>query len=355
MNNNFFPVKTSDGSIGLYNTEVDDIYHSSAGAYTESINKFIMPSGILDYVKENNQVRILDICYGLGYNSKTAAQEILKINPSCKIYIDCLEIDEKVLALSTLISHVNVNINVQKIFNKKLIKNKKIKSLITTLTEESSINEFVDESLIMFTKLYPKPPLKYSRASKTKGFLHNIYYRTHSNRTISSIQRMQNKYHVVVNFFIQDAREAVKKLNGTYNFIFHDGFTPSKLPTLWSMEFLGKLYELLDENGNMTTYTKSVAVRNGLREAGFSSGNIVRNNRSIGTIAYKNKNLVENSFSELEFDILETKAGIPYRDNNLCNTAKIILQKRETEVSASTKEGASRFLKNRGVKTIWKR
>lgn len=66
----FHPYFTNDGSVGLYNSDFDDIYHSAAGALTEAYEKFIYP---VDFAKllSHKTIKILDICYGVGYNSKS--------------------------------------------------------------------------------------------------------------------------------------------------------------------------------------------------------------------------------------------------------------------------------------------
>lgn len=74
----FYPYFTNDGSVGLYSKQEDDIYHSTYGAITESWEKFIIPSGLETFLCKNNSVKILDICYGIGYNSKTAITFFLK-------------------------------------------------------------------------------------------------------------------------------------------------------------------------------------------------------------------------------------------------------------------------------------
>ena len=61
---------TEDGSVGLYSKEVDDIYHSSFGALSEAYEKFIFPSKLNEFIKSNNKIKVLDICFGIGYNSK---------------------------------------------------------------------------------------------------------------------------------------------------------------------------------------------------------------------------------------------------------------------------------------------
>lgn len=66
----FHPYFTNDGSVGLYSPEFDDIYHSSTGALTEAYEKFIMPVN-MDELLKKDKIKILDICFGIGYNSKS--------------------------------------------------------------------------------------------------------------------------------------------------------------------------------------------------------------------------------------------------------------------------------------------
>lgn len=67
----FYPYFTNDGSPGLYSPKVDDIYHSTHGALTEAYEKFILPANLIEYFEKNNNVKVLDICYGIGYNTKS--------------------------------------------------------------------------------------------------------------------------------------------------------------------------------------------------------------------------------------------------------------------------------------------
>ena len=74
---------TEDGSIGLYNEKLDEIYHSKYGAKKEAFEKFDEP------VLNIKNAKILDICYGIGYNTKTALKYL-----DCIDFIDCIELDE---------------------------------------------------------------------------------------------------------------------------------------------------------------------------------------------------------------------------------------------------------------------
>ena len=66
----FHPYFTNDGSVGLFNTDFDDIYHSATGALTEAYEKFIYPVDF-DSLLKKKSIKVLDICYGIGYNTKS--------------------------------------------------------------------------------------------------------------------------------------------------------------------------------------------------------------------------------------------------------------------------------------------
>ena len=130
-------------------------------------------------------------------------------------------------------------------------------------------------------------------------------------------------------------------LEGTYDFIFLDAFTPTKLPTLWSVEFFRELYKLLNSKGNITTYSNSAAVRNGMIESGFFVGKTEK-----GTIAFKDKSLLTNPLDEKSLGLLKTRAGIPFYDKNLNSTAEDILALRKKMIAESDLQSSSKFLKN---------
>ena len=61
-------VLCEDGTNTLFSVEFDEPYHSTKdGALHESLEKHVKPALALS--KENIQLTILDICFGLGYNT----------------------------------------------------------------------------------------------------------------------------------------------------------------------------------------------------------------------------------------------------------------------------------------------
>lgn len=85
---------TKDSSVTFHNEKFDETYHCLAGAVSEAKIKFVEPCKIKELSKKGS-ISILDICFGLGYNTAAAIDEALRINPDCKIRIIGLENDEK--------------------------------------------------------------------------------------------------------------------------------------------------------------------------------------------------------------------------------------------------------------------
>lgn len=333
MGLDFYPCITQDGSIGLFNIAVDDIYHSSNGAYSEAIQKFIEPSGFEDFIKQNKSAKILDICYGMGYNTKAAIKTCLKINPEASLLIDSLEYDPDVFTFSFLCDDKEFNFWVGEFLDEEVISDAKILSSAYKILSNSKITPFLQ-------KISQRNSYNLSE-EKIKAVLHNIYYENISERNIKIPQKEPKTPHIKLIPTLKDARETVVNLRGTYDFIFLDAFTPQKLPTLWSVEFFKELFRLLSDNGNLTTYSNSAAIRNGMIEAGFFVGKTPG-----GTIAYKNYNLVKEPLDEKSKGLLKTKAGIPYYDPGLNSTKEEILLKRSSMIKNSDLPGSSQFLKN---------
>lgn len=55
-----------------------------------------------------------------------------------------------------------------------------------------------------------------------------------------------------------------------YDIIYFDAFAPEKQPEMWSQELFDNLYEVLNDNGILTTYCAKGVVRRMLQKAGFT-------------------------------------------------------------------------------------
>ena len=73
-------VTTHDGSETFLNVEVNESYHSYTGAVEEAREKFCIPAGI-KALAQKGSFRLLDVCFGMGYNSAMAISIALLENP----------------------------------------------------------------------------------------------------------------------------------------------------------------------------------------------------------------------------------------------------------------------------------
>ena len=85
-------IVTEDGSLTLYSKEFDQAYHSTRdGALRESLQKHVIPAFRLQQGKE--KLTILDICFGLGYNTFATLYYIKTNKLDTKVYILSPEFD----------------------------------------------------------------------------------------------------------------------------------------------------------------------------------------------------------------------------------------------------------------------
>jgi len=82
-------VLTKDGSLTLKNPVFNECYHSSEGAVKESLYKHVLIA--FDLVKKD-EVNVLDICFGLGYNTFLSV-----LTQKRKLNIYSPEMDEKLV------------------------------------------------------------------------------------------------------------------------------------------------------------------------------------------------------------------------------------------------------------------
>jgi chorismate dehydratase len=89
-------VYTADGSITFYDLQYKEAYRAkSAGAYTESLHKFINPSGIKELVKKK-AVTILDLCTGCGNNLAVLLDVLARIKNKYDVFIITVDKDENI-------------------------------------------------------------------------------------------------------------------------------------------------------------------------------------------------------------------------------------------------------------------
>lgn len=181
---------------------------------------------------------------------------------------------------------------------------------------------------------------------KICAFLHNIYYRYVSKSYKNAKDSIKNN-DISLNFYNSDARDYIKSTSNKYNFIFLDAFAPAKCPALWTVEFFEQLYSRLEDDGMILTYSSSATIRKAFLQNGFYVGKTYDKElkKFTGTIATKNKNLLEYPLDEQDIKLTNSKAGIPYHDNKFNLDNSTIIKNREIEVEQSNLPSSSSVLK----------
>jgi len=86
-------VLCEDGTNTLFSYEFDEPYHSTKdGALHESLEKHVKPALIL--TKKKTQLTILDICFGLGYNTFSTLYYMKQQKLTAQVHIISPEFDE---------------------------------------------------------------------------------------------------------------------------------------------------------------------------------------------------------------------------------------------------------------------
>lgn len=89
-------VLTKDNTETFLNETVGESYHSFTGAVDEALKKYVIPCKIKELAKKG-KIRILDVCFGLGYNSAMAISAALEENSVCELEVIGLEYDPEII------------------------------------------------------------------------------------------------------------------------------------------------------------------------------------------------------------------------------------------------------------------
>ncbi|MEH2265162.1 tRNA (5-methylaminomethyl-2-thiouridine)(34)-methyltransferase MnmD [Nostoc sp.] len=286
---NFTPKLTADGSFTFVSQEFGESFHSHYGAKQESFFKFVEPTQLAT-AAQKPVLRVLDICYGLGYNTAAALQTIWAVNPGCCVEVIGLEVNPAV-PQAAIAHHLFDNWNCNYI---------------------EILSQLAFEHQVQTPQL--KAKLLIGDARTTIALVHQ-------------------------SGFLADA-------------IFLDAFSPPQCPQLWTVEFIKQLSLCLHQDGLLATYSCAAAVRTAFLSAGLVLGSTPPvGRRSPGTVAAHSANTEHNNYSifsslsQVEKEHLLTRAAIPYRDPKLSDSAEVIVMRRQQEQQISSLEPTSRWRK----------
>lgn len=288
----WIPQPTEDGSFTFFSQEFGETFHSSQGAKAEAFEKFAQATDLAK-IAQRERLCLLDVCYGLGYNTAAALETIWAANPDCTIELYALERDATVPPAAIA------------------------------------------------------PPLIDAWSSQVQTILQQMALTHHCttphlNATLLIGDARQT---------IQALRHQPIQADA----IFFDPFSPRRCPQLWTVEFFTQVSQCLAPSGKLATYSRSASVRAAMQEAGLQIGSIPLGDThpphewSQGTIAAFNSQRLP-PLSLMEQEHLQTRAAIPYRDPTLNDPATTILQRHQQEQQQSQRESTSSWRRRWGIR-----
>ena len=284
---NLKAVETEDGSVTFWNPDYKEHYHTPAGARLEAEEKYIVPSKLGERL-ERGDVHLLDVCFGLGYNS-LAAMEIVaggshavrlggEASAPPTVAITALEMDRRVVGAAA-------------------------KNIQTLETDSFDWKQTLTE-------------------------LH-----------ASGESRLTD--HASLNIHWGDARYKVTQLQSEhFDLVFLDAFSTQRNSELWSVDFFRKLKTVMKPDAVLLTYCAAIPVRSAMLEAGFHVGETEPIGRQRGgTIAAMQQSDIGIPLPEHELKMIhQTTRGLPYRDPFGVWTNKEILRDRQERIIESKQE-----------------
>ena len=198
-------IKTSDGSDTIFNSELNETYHSLNGSINES-NIVYIQNGLEYYLNRNkeNNIKILEIGFGTGLNFLLTYIFLEKRNE--KIYYHTLEpypLPNEIIKKLNYISKIG--------------------------------NQYGD----IF------------------NLSHNLK-NDKKNALTKKIDFLKSK------ISIEDIA-----LSNNYDIIFFDAFAPSKQPSIWNKKNLNKIYSNMKDGAILVTYCSSGQFKRDLKSIGF--------------------------------------------------------------------------------------
>ena len=208
-------VTTQDGSTTLYSAEFDECYHSTRdGALHEALTKHVIPALTLQQNKE--RLTILDICYGLGYNTLATLYYLDMHYPDKQAHILSPEFDEELVR-----SLRDFDYPAQ--FDS-------LRPIIESISQQGYYADGRWHIEVFF--------------GDARDFLHRLQ---NSDSTHYSLPATHSKFDVV----------------------YQDAFSPAKNPLLWTREWFADVRASCADDAVLTTYSVAASTRMGLHENGF--------------------------------------------------------------------------------------
>ncbi|MGV8141924.1 MAG: MnmC family methyltransferase [Candidatus Woesearchaeota archaeon] len=213
---------TDDKSLTYRNSDVDEWYHTKAGAIVEALEKH---AKALCVWEKQNPV-IFDVCSGVSYSAACALEEIRRNGNESFVTIYLFENDRKILE-----------------------KNLELPDIL------DYEQDGVKQQIICY----------YHFKNAIRNYLKN-------NNSIYESGNLR----IILMF--GDVYLTIERVEESADYIFFAPFSPMVTPNMWTYDLFRKLYLHTAPNGKLSTYSYAKKVRDALTEAGF----IVQNGPTLG-------------------------------------------------------------------------
>lgn len=285
---------TADGSKTFFSSEFNQLFHSHFGAHQEADAKFVQVTRLAERATHRSQLTLIDICYGLGYNTAAALTAIWQANPQCCVHWYGLEADRDV-------AQAAIAANLLSPWPET------VRQTLTDLADAETLDRDTIQARLLIGD---------------------------ARQTITQLCRA----HIQA-----DA-------------IFLDPFAPPDCPQLWSVEFLTNVARCLASDGYLATYSCAAAVRSALVAAGLHIGSTPPIGRNThGTAARWTPDQL-TPLDRRAREHLHTRAAVPYRDPDGTDTADTLHRRRHEEQARSPLEPTTHWKKRwqppHGVRAI---
>lgn len=213
-------VETADGSLSLWEPSLNEGYHNRKGAFIEACNLYAIPAQLDKRLEKKQELTLFDPCFGQGYNSWVSLEMIVSYAKNRQepltVTLHSCELD------STLVTTWLP-----------------VLSQLSLFSEISFIKDVVEKNSEKFSFNFD---MKLNYGNLQLHWLHSW----------------------------DDLREVVYKIPPrSVDLIFHDAFSPAKMPELWSKELFANYKVILSKEGRLLSYSVARMVRDNLEGAGW--------------------------------------------------------------------------------------
>jgi len=196
-------VLSEDGSCTAYSVEYGEHYHSTKdGALTESLKKHVVPA--FSSFEAAPSLRILDICFGLGFNTLATLHYMRLKGIAKRVEIVSPELDEALVRSLDRFDYPDA-----------------FRPFLPVVLALSETGHYEDEN-------------------------------------------------ITIDVLIGDARALLPELEGPFDIVYQDAFSPEHNPLLWTREYFAQIARLMHEHSVVTTYSTALRTRLALYENGFN-------------------------------------------------------------------------------------